>query len=175
MGKTTLTQRLITGHFNPSTKMTIGVGLQIYRTMINSNRENEDGEKNTIPILTQIWDFGGEDRFRFLLPSYCKGAVGALLLYDLSRFSTAIKIAEWVSLWNKYALPNAPLFLIGSKLDMIPEKELQSTETSMFSLANDLKISNKMMISSKTGSNVLSMISQFLIEVYNFNLDLFDH
>jgi len=36
-------------------------------------------------IALQLWDFGGQNRFRFLLKKYVKGASGALLLFDLSN------------------------------------------------------------------------------------------
>ncbi len=104
VGKTTLTQRLITGNFNPSTKMTIGIEFQLLKTSIFDPTVPENSEDAPqIPIQAQIWDFGGEQRFRFMLPRYCKGAVGGLLLYDLSRFSTTRQIPEWFNIWKDNA------------------------------------------------------------------------
>ncbi len=69
VGKTTLIQRYLTGSFNESTLMTLGVDFYIKYLIV-------DGESVTI----QIWDLGGEDRFRFLLPSYCRLANGAVFV-----------------------------------------------------------------------------------------------
>lgn len=34
----------------------------------------------------QIWDTAGQERFRSVTRSYYRGAAGALLVYDISRF-----------------------------------------------------------------------------------------
>ena len=54
VGKTTLVQRYVTGQFSQSTKMTIGVDIVTKQVQI------EDWF-----VTLQIWDFGGEARFRF--------------------------------------------------------------------------------------------------------------
>jgi len=59
VGKTTLVQRYITGHFRESTKMTIGADILIKELEINNWK-----------VRLQIWDFGGEARFIFFLPPY---------------------------------------------------------------------------------------------------------
>src|SRR6056297_34436 len=96
VGKTTLTKRIITGTFDTSTKMTIGVDFEVYATEIMDPLAPEDQEDvPLIPITAQIWDFAGEKRFRFMLPRYCKGADGGILCFDLTRYSTTRYIDEW--------------------------------------------------------------------------------
>ena len=92
--------------------MTIGIEFQLLKTSIFDPTVPENSEDAPqIPIQAQIWDFGGEQRFRFMLPRYCKGGSGGLLLYDLSRFSTTRQIPEWFNIWKDNAPEGAPLFL----------------------------------------------------------------
>ncbi|GAH39257.1 unnamed protein product, partial [marine sediment metagenome] len=73
VGKTTLLHRYVEGIFLADTKMTLGVEFFLKELDLDGNK-----------ILLQIWDFGGQERFRFLLQNYIMGAKGALLLFDLT-------------------------------------------------------------------------------------------
>ncbi|MHA2398587.1 MAG: Rab family GTPase [Promethearchaeota archaeon] len=106
VGKTSFTKRYCYNVFNPSERLTIGVDFHIKTIELNS--------KN---IKLQIWDVGGEERFRFLLPTYCLGATAAFLLYDITRPSTLDNISEWISIVRQKGGP-IPIMLVGSKLDL---------------------------------------------------------
>jgi small GTP-binding protein len=106
VGKTSFTKRYCYNIFNPSERLTIGVDFHI-KTV----------ELNDINIKLQIWDVGGEERFRFLLPTYCLGATAAFLLYDITRPSTLDNISEWMTIVRQKGGP-IPIMLVGSKLDL---------------------------------------------------------
>jgi small GTP-binding protein len=72
---------------------------------------------NETKIKLQIWDVGGEERFRFLLPTYCLGANAAFLLYDITRPSTLDNISEWMTIVRQKGGP-IPIMLVGSKIDL---------------------------------------------------------
>lgn len=38
-------------------------------------------------VKLQVWDTAGQERFRSVTRSYYRGAAGALLVYDISRFA----------------------------------------------------------------------------------------
>ncbi|MFX1490309.1 MAG: Rab family GTPase, partial [Promethearchaeota archaeon] len=84
-GKTTLTQRFLTNLFKSDTRMTIGVDFEVKSMDINAKK-----------VKLQIWDFGGEERFRFLLPTYVRGANGALFMYDVTNYSSLAHIDDWL-------------------------------------------------------------------------------
>jgi len=73
-GKTTLAHRFLTNLFKEDIIMTLGVDFHLKPLEIN-------GEM----VKLQIWDFAGEERFRFLFPSYIRGANGAVFMYDIRR------------------------------------------------------------------------------------------
>jgi Ras-related protein Rab-11A len=171
VGKTTLTKRMITGTFDSATKMTIGVDFHILNTSIFDPFAPEDmDDPPQISINAQIWDFAGEERFRFMLPRYAKGAVGGILCYDLTRYSTTRYIEEWYGIWKENAPPNAPLMIAGTKVDMMPsEEEVQRALYSTKEIAESLGVQNYYVISSKTGKDVHILTNDLLTQGYKYN------
>ncbi len=140
VGKTTLLKRYVDGIFSEETKMTIGVEFFLKETEIDSKH-----------CTLQLWDFGGQERFRFLLESYVLGAKGALLMFDLTRYQTLENLEQWVKIVRK-GDPKLPILFLGTKLDLTDEIMVEDDYVqefiSQFSLLGFLKIS------SKTGENV---------------------
>jgi small GTP-binding protein len=106
VGKTSFTKRYCYNMFNPSERLTIGVDFHVKTIELNGKR-----------IKLQLWDVGGEERFRFLLPTYCLGANAAFLLYDITRPSTLDNISEWITIVRQKG-GQIPIMLVGSKLDL---------------------------------------------------------
>jgi Ras-related protein Rab-43 len=109
VGKTTLIRRLVTGKYSDQ-PMTIGMGFatKLMRT--------SDGKE----VKLQLWDIGGQSRFRLFLPSAKSGARGIILVFDLSRPSTFIRLDDWVRL-VRTDLPSGkyvPIVLVGAKCDL---------------------------------------------------------
>jgi len=59
VGKTTLLRKFVSGTFDAATGMTIGVQFHVKEVTF-------DGQ----PVSLQLWGLGGQDHFRFMLPSY---------------------------------------------------------------------------------------------------------
>ena len=106
VGKTSFTKRYCYNIFNPSERLTIGVDFHVKTIELNNKT-----------IKLQIWDVGGEERFRFLLPTYCLGANAAFLLYDTTRPATLDNIPEWTSIVRQKG-GKIPIMLVGSKIDL---------------------------------------------------------
>jgi len=112
VGKSTMVQRLTTGQFIPM-KITIGTDLITHDVPISANEI----------VKLQIWDFGGEKRFRFFLPNYCRGAVGCLLCYDITRFNSLENLNEWYNIVKENTV-NPVYILVGQKHDLAKEKRV---------------------------------------------------
>jgi len=112
VGKSTMIQRLTTGQFIPM-KITIGTDLITHDVAIS----------DTELAKLQIWDFGGEKRFRFFLPNYCRGAVGCLLCYDITRFRSLENLEEWISIVKENTV-DPVIILVGQKQDLADEKRV---------------------------------------------------
>jgi small GTP-binding protein len=140
VGKSTMIQRLITGQFVPM-KITIGTDLATYDIQIDAN---------TI-IKLQIWDFAGEKRFRFFLPNYSKGAYGAILCFDITRYVSFENLVEWYNIVNDNAAD--PVFiLVGGKLDLAGDKRAVSREEAL-AFKEEYKLDYYIETSSKSGEN----------------------
>jgi small GTP-binding protein len=105
-GKTAMTKRYCYNIFNPSERLSIGVDFHVKTIEMNESQ-----------VKLQIWDVGGEERFRFLLPTYCLGANAAFLLYDITRPSSLNNISEWARIVRQRG-GNIPIMLIGSKINL---------------------------------------------------------
>jgi len=162
VGKTTFIERLSTGRFDPTTKMTIGIDFSlIHHTVLLESVEQ-------VPLDITCWDLGGQDRFRFMLSSYMSGADGGLVLYDVNRFESTMGLPSWVKMFRENAKPDAPLYLIGSKADLVNERVMAMVENNLRLLKQDLGINVHFLISSKNDQTIDNVLSAIALEMLNF-------
>ena len=153
VGKTTLLHRYVEGKFSAETKMTIGVEFFLKETEIDSKH-----------CTLQLWDFGGQERFRFLLESYVLGAKGALLMFDLTRMSSLQNLEQWLNIVRK-GDPNLPVLFVGTKLDL--GEEIQVDDDYAKSFLKEYNLIDFLKISSKTGEHVsdaFNILTQKILE-----------
>ena len=112
VGKTSLLHRFVKDKFSFRYKLTIGA--DFLSKVIQSDNET---------IKLQIWDIGGQDRYKFLRQSFFDGANGALIVFDLSRWHTFEEIDGWLSDLREYAGEEIPFAIIGNKADLIDKKD----------------------------------------------------
>lgn len=131
-------------------RVTLGVQFHVKKVEIALDKD----PSRIFSCKLQIWDFGGEKRFRFLLPSYCRGAQGGLFLYDITNKASLESISEWTSLVFENA-GQIPVLLVGAKADLKDERQV-TTENGM-EIARQNDLAGFAETSSKTGLNVESV------------------
>ena len=138
-----LTQRYLTNLFVSDSKMAIGVDFEVKSLIVDNFR-----------VKLQIWDFGGEERFRFLLPTYVRGARGGLFLYDCSKKSTLAHINEWISLIKREIGPEVPfpIIVVGIVSESEADREVLAEEGIRVALSSGT--SGFIECSPQTGENV---------------------
>jgi small GTP-binding protein len=159
VGKTTLVNRYLTGIFEANTKMTLGLDFYI-----------KEIELDDMKIILQIWDFGGEDKFKFLLPSYIKGANGGIFMYDITRYNSFKNMDVWLNTfkfdWDKdKSFPS--ILLVGGKIDLEDQRAVKKEDAENAAKINE--ISDFIECSSKTGMNVpevFRVLSKLMLEKY---------
>ena len=158
VGKTTLLHRYIEGIFSADTKLTIGVEFFLKEMKVEN-----------IECTLQLWDFGGQQRFRFLLDSYVIGAKGALLMFDLTRISTLKTVEQWVGILRKYD-PNLPILFIGTKLDLA--EQISVDDDYAVSFKEEYNLFEYLKISSKTGENINRAFELLLRKILKLELTI---
>lgn len=156
VGKTSLTVRYIKGFFMQDLRLTIGV--DFYSKTINFKEKN---------VKLQIWDFGGEERFRFLLTQYCKGANGAFFLYDITNPKSLEHLPDWTQIIRENA-GDIPIMLIGSKVDLDEYRAVPRDDGIL--AAKKYNLASFVELSSKTGENVeeaFTVMTETLFEKYS--------
>ncbi|KAJ7975222.1 Ras-related protein like [Quillaja saponaria] len=107
VGKSNLLSRFAKDEFRLDSKPTIGVEFA-YRNI-------KVGDKL---IKAQIWDTAGQERFRAITSSYYRGALGALLVYDITRRSTYENIRNWLRELREFGNEDVVVVLVGNKSDL---------------------------------------------------------
>jgi small GTP-binding protein len=123
--------------------MTIGVDFEVKSLTVDAKK-----------VKLQIWDFGGEERFRFLLPTYVRGAKGGLFLYDITNYSSIAHIDDWLSVIRKEIRVEDifPIIVVGGKADLVENREVSSADG--IKIAKSRNVNGFIETSSKTGENV---------------------
>ena len=112
---------------------------------------SKDTKYDRHKIRLQLWDFGDEERFRFLLPQYCNGANGAIFLYNITKRSSLHNLPKWNQIIRKHA-GNIPILLVGTEAHL--EEKRAVTREQGFQTAREYNLSGFIEVSSKTGQNV---------------------
>ncbi|KAL1809435.1 hypothetical protein DCAR_0728973 [Daucus carota subsp. sativus] len=107
VGKSQLLSRFARNEFTIDSKATIGVEFQT-KTLILDHKV----------VKAQIWDTAGQERYRAVTSAYYRGAVGAILVYDMTKRQTFEHIANWLEELRGRADKNIMIMLIGNKSDL---------------------------------------------------------
>ncbi|KAG0048686.1 GTP-binding protein [Gryganskiella cystojenkinii] len=112
VGKSCLLLRFSDDSFTPSFITTIGIDFKIRTIELDGKR-----------IKLQIWDTAGQERFRTITTAYYRGAMGILLVYDVTDERSFSNIRNWFSNIEQHASEGVNKILIGNKCDM-PDKKV---------------------------------------------------
>ncbi|BBN03930.1 Ras-related protein Rab-11A [Marchantia polymorpha subsp. ruderalis] len=117
VGKSNLLSRYARNEFHLNSKATIGVEFQT-QSMEIDNKE----------IKAQIWDTAGQERFRAVTSAYYRGAVGALVVYDISRRSTFENVSKWLDELRMHSDASVVTMLVGNKCDLHNARDIPTEE-----------------------------------------------
>ncbi|KAK8967187.1 Ras-related protein RABE1a [Platanthera guangdongensis] len=116
VGKSCLLLRFSDGSFTTSFITTIGIDFKIRTIELDGKR-----------IKLQIWDTAGQERFRTITTAYYRGAMGILLVYDVTDESSFNNIRNWIRNIEQHASDNVNKILVGNKADMDESKRAVPT------------------------------------------------
>lgn len=122
VGKSNLIMRFIQRQFIEKTIPTIGV--EFYTRNINI-------DKNTIAKI-QLWDTAGQERYRAITGAYYRGAIGALIVYDITKYKTFENINKWLSEIAEHSTQKVKIILVGNKIDISVSREVSTDVAKKF-------------------------------------------
>lgn len=127
VGKTNLLSRFARDQFNPDSKTTIGVEFATKTLTILDKK-----------VKAQIWDTAGQERYRAITSAYYRGAVGAMLVYDITASLTFSSLDRWLKELRENADHNIVVMLVGNKNDMVDLRAVSREDGMNFAKEKDL-------------------------------------
>jgi len=119
VGKSNVMSRFTNDTFSADSKTTIGVAFAT-KSIVIDTATNEDGQsqngKKTVKL--QVWDTAGQERYRALSSAYYRGALGALVVYDITNRQSLESISKWLEEIDRYCTQEIVVILVGNKLDL---------------------------------------------------------
>ena len=108
-------------------------------------------------------DTAGQERYRAITSAYYRGAVGALLVYDISKSLTFKNVERWLSELRENASGNICIMLVGNKCDLRHLREVPTETAKDFAEKNGLFFIET---SALDATNVDLAFSTILTEIY---------
>ncbi|XP_051805655.1 ras-related protein Rab-7L1-like [Acanthochromis polyacanthus] len=112
VGKTAFIHRYVDGQFNSMYKATVGVDFSV-KVLDWSDKEK---------VKLHLWDIAGQERFGSMTRVYYKGALGCVVMFDVTNSSSFLKCLHWKrDVDKKVMLPNGgpiPCILLANKCDL---------------------------------------------------------
>jgi len=143
---------------------------KFYNNMISTagvDFKNKKVMRDNEEITLQIWDTAGQERFKTITQAYYRGAMGIVLVYDVTDRKSFTNVKYWMSNLSQHANQNVRKLIVGNKIDM--EREVTTEEGKC--MADEFKIPF-IESSAKTGGNVEEIFVSVAREIIS-NWDLF--
>eukprot|EP00850_Spirogloea_muscicola_P000730 SM000003S10975 [mRNA] locus=s3:44035:45582:- [translate_table: standard] len=153
VGKTNLASRFAHNEFHCDSKATIGVEFRS-KTLAIEGKE----------VKAQIWDTSGQERYRAVTSVYYRGALGALLVYDISRRSTFDNVSQWLREIRCQEDSNLVVMLVGNKTDL---ESLRAVPTERGLELAEREGMYFMETSALDSTNVQEAFESVITEIYN--------
>ena len=154
-------QRYQNNRLPRSTAMTIGVEFGTKNVML----------KDGTTVKAQLWDTAGQEKYRAITVAHYRNAVGALVVYDVTRSSTFQNVKYWIESLCNSAECDICVVIVGNKVDIVREDPTKRQVTAQ--MAQDLAASYpEMHIKCKETSatakiNVTEVFEELLHDIYN--------
>ncbi|XP_026659518.1 ras-related protein RABA2a-like [Phoenix dactylifera] len=152
VGKSNLLSRFTRNEFCLESKSTIGVEFAT-RTLQVEGRI----------IKAQIWDTAGQERYRAITSAYYRGALGALLVYDMTKPTTFENVSRWLKELRDHADSNIVIMLIGNKSDLSHLRAVATEDAQSFAEREGLSFIET---SALEAINVEKAFQLILAEIY---------
>lgn len=128
-GKSCLLHRFVEDTFSEDQQQTIGVEFGAKVVDLLGRR-----------VKLQIWDTAGQERYKSVTRSYYRGAIGCLIVYDITNRASYEHVPQWLNDVRQLAGKNVVVMLIGNKSDLAnsDKRVVTHNEASLYAQENNL-------------------------------------
>ncbi|XP_072457337.1 ras-related protein Rab-8A isoform X1 [Notamacropus eugenii] len=140
VGKTCVLFRFSEDAFNSTFISTIGIDFKIRTIELDGKR-----------IKLQIWDTAGQERFRTITTAYYRGAMGIMLVYDITNEKSFDNIRNWIRNIEEHASADVEKMILGNKCDVNERRQVSKERGEKLALDYGIKF---METSAKANINV---------------------
>ena len=157
VGKTSLCARLVNNTFDNFNEPTIGAAFQ--------TKTIECGD---ISHKLEIWDTAGQERYKALAPMYYRGAIAAIIVYDVTNEDSFKGAKSWVEELRRRGQPNVVIILVGNKYDLLEDPTIKEVNVADYLNENNGRI-YYYQASCKTGKNIYEIFECAAIESHKLS------
>ncbi|MFX1417340.1 MAG: Rab family GTPase [Promethearchaeota archaeon] len=155
VGKTSLINQFVEGSF-----------IEDYKPTLGANIVRKDVNLDGIKVRLILWDLAGQEKYRVVRSMYFQGCQGALLVYDVTRYSTFDSInSKWLRDFKKYVKKEGVYILIGNKTDLIDQRTVTTDRGK--EIAQKIKASHFIETSAKLGENIEEAFTLLVNQILN--------
>ncbi|XP_021768962.1 ras-related protein Rab2BV-like [Chenopodium quinoa] len=152
VGKSNILSRFTRNEFCLESKSTIGVEFATRTLQIEGK-----------VVKAQIWDTAGQERYRAITSAYYRGAVGALLVYDLTKKQSFDNVNRWLHELRDHADSNIVIMLVGNKSDLKHLRGVSQQEGQFLAEREELVF---LETSALDSTNVEKAFQTILLDIY---------
>ena len=153
VGKSNLLSRFTRNEFHLDSKSTIGVEFA-------TRSIQHDGKI----IKAQIWDTAGQERYRAITSAYYRGAVGALVVYDITKDVSFENVEKWLAELKENATADITMMLVGNKTDLANQRLVSTEQGKAYAESRGITF---LEASALQNANVEASFLQILSEIYH--------
>jgi len=114
-------------------------------------------------IKLQIWDTAGQERYRAVTRSYYRGAVGALILYDVTSRDSYSNLPTWLQDAREQAWKDISIIAVGNKRDLKEQRQVSFLEASRFVQEQDILFLETSALTSEGVQEVFHTLAQRIL------------
>ena len=128
VGKTALLFRYSDDDLNEALLPIIGIDFKIKTIQLLDKR-----------VKLQMWDTAGQERFRTITQAYYRGAMGILLVYDVTNTKSWSNVRNWVRNIEGNAPQTVNKILVGNKCDLANQRQVSTQQGQQLAREYDIK------------------------------------
>mmetsp|Transcript_28489 Transcript_28489/g.32944 ORF Transcript_28489/g.32944 Transcript_28489/m.32944 type:complete len:224 (+) Transcript_28489:53-724(+) len=161
VGKTHLVHRYIKGYLPKTITPTIGVEFATRVMTLKTGGR----------VKTQIWDTAGQERYRAITGAHYRKAVGALVVYDITKEKSFENVAKWIEELKYNAEPDIVIMLVGNKVDLSDSnpnmRKVKYEDAAKFAASNGILFCETSAVSAQNVSDAFEDLLQEIYDVRN--------